>query len=417
MRTSAQIDEALSFPGDLGPVLGRAGEDERLRTEMLEALRPAEARADDPTAFRRDVRWPLTLALLSKVGSHRVRLANGLVFEVGADSRIEKALLLSPDAHPDHVWEPQTTKLLQALAEEGRPALVGGAYIGDHALFLAHALAPRNAQVHAFEPMGSALRRLVTNAELSEIENLTVHRLALWDESGVQLGLKGPPALAAASPERSSTDRSERVESITIDDYIQSTGLAELGILMLDTEGGEERALVGAGELLTRPVPAAPHCIFEIHREYVDWSAGLERTEIVRLLADRGYVSFAIRDVHGTVSMRNQPIEVIPVDHVWLGGTAARVQSSRDQGCWPPRPARAARRDRREPQAAARPRPRTPPSDAGLLTRSQHRWPRSPFSAGQASSGPRWSGASRPSALITMYRVETKTSAAAISAL
>jgi hypothetical protein len=63
----------------------------------MEALRNAEARADDPTAFRLEVRWPLILAMLAKAGTHRMRLANGLVFEVGPDSWIEQAFLATKD--------------------------------------------------------------------------------------------------------------------------------------------------------------------------------------------------------------------------------------------------------------------------------------------------------------------------------
>ncbi len=288
----------------------------------MDALREAEARAEHPAAFRTDVRQPLIEALLSEAGLHRVRLANGLVFEVGLESRIEEALLLSREAHPDHVWEPQTTKLLLALAEDGRAAVVGGAYIGDHALFLAKALARHGAggQVHAFEPMQSAFRRLIRNAELSAIDNLTANRLALWDASGADLSLAGPPALASTHPATDSVNGSETVASITLDDYVASRGLRSIGIVLLDIEGGEARALAGASDLLSRPFPDAPHCIFEIHRDYVDWSAGLESTEIVRFLTERGYRSFAIRDVHGNLPMKGQTIELIPVERVYVEG-------------------------------------------------------------------------------------------------
>lgn len=145
-RRSADVSgherfSALGEDGDLERALARAGEDERVRTEVMQALRGAEARAQDPATFRLEVRWPLTVAMLSKAGTHQVRLANGLVFEVGLDSRIEQAILLSSEAHPDHVWEPQTTRLIQALAKQRHQAIVGGAYIGDHALFLAKAVA------------------------------------------------------------------------------------------------------------------------------------------------------------------------------------------------------------------------------------------------------------------------------------
>src|SRR5215203_3394012 len=125
----------------LATALSVAGKNERLRNVIFDALRQAEIEADNPAIFREQVRWPLILSLLSEVEAHRVVLENGLIFDVGPDSRIEKALLLSTDAHPDHVWEPQTTKLLMALAAGASNVIVGGAYIGDQVVFLAQVAA------------------------------------------------------------------------------------------------------------------------------------------------------------------------------------------------------------------------------------------------------------------------------------
>lgn len=307
----------------LAQALAMAGRNERLRKAMFDALRQAEAEADDPSSFREQVRWPLILALLSEVGSERVVLENGLIFEVGADSRIEQALLLSPVEHPDHVWEPQTTKLLTTLAADAAHAIVGGAYIGDHVLPLAHVMAERTppGQVHAFEPMKQTFARLLRNLELNHIHNVAAHRLGLWDSSNTTLSVEGPMALASSVPldeEEGSAD--EVIKSVTIDDYVNSRQLERVGLIMLDTEGGEERALRGAVELLNRPGTQAPHIVFEIHRHFVDWSDGLENTSVVKLLTSRGYMVFAIRDFHSNYPMAGQPIEIIPVDRVYLEG-------------------------------------------------------------------------------------------------
>jgi hypothetical protein len=93
----------------IAPALATAGTDERFRNSIFDALRQAEIDSDNPAQFREQIRWPLILALLSEAKTHRVVLQNGLVFEVSPDSRIEKALLLSTDAHPDHVWERETS--------------------------------------------------------------------------------------------------------------------------------------------------------------------------------------------------------------------------------------------------------------------------------------------------------------------
>jgi FkbM family methyltransferase len=295
--------------------------DERLRVRVFDALREAEAHASSPAEFRERVRWPIIQALLRTCGTHRVELSNGLIFEVGPDSRIEQALLLSPDRHPDHVWEPQTTKLLVAIGAQATHVIVGGAYIGDQVLPIAKACGSRAQPgvVHAFEPMNKAFGRLLRNLELNALTNVEVHRAALWDCTGASLSLEGDPALAC-SRAAGDNDNTEQVTSLTIDAYVRARQLESVGLIMLDTEGGEEKALEGARQTLERPYPESPTVVFEVHRNFVDWSKGLENTSIVRLLTSRGYRVFAIRDFQSNVPMANRPVEVVPIDRVYLEG-------------------------------------------------------------------------------------------------
>jgi FkbM family methyltransferase len=307
----------------LAQALAMAGENQELRSAIFDLLRKAEAEADNPARFREQVRWPLILSLLSRVKNHHVVLENGLVFEVYADSRIEQALLLSPVAHPDHVWEPQTTKLLIALANDAAHVIVGGAYIGDHVLPLARAAAAHlpAGVIHAFEPMQHAFNRLLRNLDLNNITNVVPHRLGLWDHTDTNLSLDGYLALASSVPvEEVEGEPGEVVKSVTIDSYVKSRQLESVGLIMLDTEGGEEKALQGARELLSRPSPESPHVVFEIHRSFTDWSNGLENTSIVSLLRSLGYTVFAIRDFHSNYPTAGYPIEIIPAAFVYLEG-------------------------------------------------------------------------------------------------
>ena len=306
----------------LSKALAEAGRDDSLRNKIFEALRCAESSTDEPTTFKESVRWPIILAMLSEKKTHIVTLANGLMVEVSPDSRIEKAFLLSSVAHPDHVWEPQTTRLLIQLASTASNIIVGGAYIGDQVLPMAHAISGANqGMLHAFEPMSAAFARLSRNLELNSIENVIANRLCLWDTTGEILGLDGPLALAssfavvigAAAPDNSAS-------SITIDEYVRTKHLDSVELIMLDTEGGEERALKGAVGLLALERLRAPNIVFEIHRNFVDWSTGLPNTSPIRMLTDYGYDVFAIRDFHDNVPTSDCPIEIVPIDRIYLEG-------------------------------------------------------------------------------------------------
>ncbi len=305
--------------GVLPYALAEVARDQVLRDSLFDSLREAEARSNDPNWFREHVRWPVILGSLREAGVHRVRLSNGLVFEVGADSRIEKALLLSPAREPDHVWEPQTTRLVVALAAGADNVLVGGAYIGDHVLPLAQAVSPRGT-VHAFEPARHPFERLGRNVELNRLDNVRVHRAALWDRDGGALHLSGDFALAETSETTPARDHDEVAEAMTIDAYVRREGLSGLELVQLDTEGGEERALAGGRETLSRPKDSAPNLVFEVHRRHVDWSEGLPNTSLVRMLSSLGYQAFGIRDVHGNFPMGDSPVEVVPAASVHLEG-------------------------------------------------------------------------------------------------
>lgn len=307
----------------LSAALAKVGRDARFRDEFLDALRKAEMKAEAPATFREEVRRPLMFALFADAGYHNVTLENGLVFEVRPDSRIEQALLLSSEARPDHVWEPQTTRLLVTLGMETSHVIVGGAYIGDHVLLIARAMSESGmpGTVHAFEPMESAYRRLVRHLELNSIDNVLAHRLGLWDRSDAMLDLEGDMALAAAvSADEQAEVSEEAVRSVSIDDYVKDRQLSSVGLVMLDTEGGEEKALLGARDLIARSSSEAPHLVFEVHRNYVDWTNGLENTSIIELLTSNGYEVFAIRDFHDNHRMAGRPIEIVPVDSVYLEG-------------------------------------------------------------------------------------------------
>ena len=306
MRTARQepgstrsIDAPVTAIGAL-EVLGR---DPGTRARVIEALLAYEDLHPRSTV-RDQVTGPIADALHAGVARLRKELSNGLIFEFPYRSTIARDFVLSVPERPDHVWEPQTTKALVELAHDD--VIVGGAYFGDQAIVIAHALGASGI-CHAYEPNHEQADALARNVALNGLTNVRVHTTGLWSDDHSQLRIVGDDALGGT------VAADGGVESTTID-LVDSD---RIGMIMLDVEGAELQILRGARRVLGEHVP---HVIFEIHRSYVDWSQGLERTEVAELLTGFGYHLYAIRDFQSNIDLADRPVELVPIATAHLDG-------------------------------------------------------------------------------------------------
>jgi FkbM family methyltransferase len=299
----------------LDDALARLGADPEMRESVVAACRDFEARAG--TAVREDVTGPIVDALHADAGVVTKELANGLVIEFLYRSKIARDFVLSVPERPDHVWEPQTTKLLLHLARDARNVVVGGAYFGDQAVPLAAAIAAQGGVCHAFEPDADQAGMLARNAERNGLSNLRVNVTALWDNDSPRLALSGYDAFASSGP---AADGERAVAATTLDTYLDRAGVDEVELLVLDLEGAELAALRGARRRLELPPGRAPQLVFEVHRSYVDWSQGLEQTEILRYLGELGYRAWAVRDFQSNRDLGGRPVELVAAETAYLDG-------------------------------------------------------------------------------------------------
>lgn len=290
------------------------GRDPVLRADFLALLQEAEKKLHYAGNIREEITGPVADALHEDGDIYEKTLADGTRFRFFYRTKIAREFLMSPEAHPNHVWEPQTTRLMLRLSAEcGNDVLIGGAYFGDHAILVAKNIAARGGKVHCFEPNTDQSGMLMQNIELNQLANLVVNRMGLWSRSHSRLKLDGFDSFANSVQAGEGEDG---FETIAIDDYCTSQN-RHLGLIQLDIEGGELAALQGAKKTLAED---GPDIVFEIHRHYVDWSNGLENAEIVRFLSDAGYTVFAIRDFNAHYDMGDKPIELIPANKVYLDG-------------------------------------------------------------------------------------------------
>jgi FkbM family methyltransferase len=290
------------------------GRDPTLRRELMDWLVQAEPRFDKTIPVRDEVTGPIIDALHDDADCYEKSLADGTKFEFLYRTKIARDFLLSKPVNPNHVWEPQTTRLLGYLAAQSTgDVLIGGAYFGDHAVVLGRQLQSRGRRVHCFEPNDDQRGMLERNAALNELTTLVIHSFGLWSESSKTLRLAGFDSFANGVL---AAEGESGFPTMSIDDYLISVG-RQLGLLMLDIEGAEHQAMIGAQRSLRSDRPSV---VFEVHRDYVDWSKGLESTPICRLLATEGYRLFAVRDFNTNQDMQGRCIELIPAATVYLDG-------------------------------------------------------------------------------------------------
>lgn len=289
------------------------GRNERVRDRFMRWL----ASVEEDLEFEGDVRdvitGPIMDALHTENDEFEKTLADGTKIRFLYRTKIARDFLLSDRERPTHVWEPQTTRLLQYLAANTKDdVLIGGAYFGDQAILVAKQIAGTGRVVHCFEPSTDQSAMLRTNIEINALNNIVVFQLGLWDTSSLRMKLDGFDSFANVV----SALGDEGFKTITIDDFASEQD-AHLGVIMIDIEGAELKALTGAQATLERDKPVV---VFEVNSLYVDWSNGLVNTPIGRLLSDFGYNLYGVRDFNSHQDMSGLPIELVPAETAYLGG-------------------------------------------------------------------------------------------------
>ena len=266
---------------------------------------------------REEITGPLVDALFDDNQIVRKTLSNGVIFDFLYRSKIARDFVMSVPEHPDHAWEPQTSRILINLAKSARQVVIGGAYFGDHAILIAREIAAAGGVVHAFEPNNEQRDMLDRNARLNALTNIISRPEGLWHNSTTNLKLFGYDSFATAE---SVDEDSDTFKTVTISDYLESIQVDHLDLIILDIEGAELSALQGAKQFLTQPSGDAPNILFEVHSNYVDWTNGLLKTPIAQLLIQNDYTLYGLRDFNSNYDLSDRPIELIPVESIHLEG-------------------------------------------------------------------------------------------------
>jgi FkbM family methyltransferase len=159
-----------------------------------------------------------------------------------------------------------TVQLLKRYLKRGDTFIDVGANIG-YISAVAVSLVGKQGQVHSFEPVSSHFHRLQRLSDLNPEYTLKVNHCALGEESGratLAISLEDMawnslvPGYTGSSP-----IRTEEVQVMRLDTYLESQNIEEVALIKLDTEGFELPILRGLQNFLDR-TERLPKIICEI---------------------------------------------------------------------------------------------------------------------------------------------------------
>lgn len=282
-----------------------------LRQQFIQSLIDFEIKGGHPQTNVRDITSGPLADELFMGEKFEKQLENGIKINFVYNSKIAREFLLSSPEVPNHVWEPQTTKLLLHFSKNARNVIIAGAYFGDQAIPVAHNI-KGGGVCHTFEPNKNNSDLIIENAKLNGLSNVLINNLALWNKSNEKLVFEGEDALASTITASEATENV--LHTITIDDYVTQNNVGEVNLLMIDVEGSEIKVLEGAKEMLLKHKPVV---VFETHSLYNDWSNGLGNSDSVKLMTDLGYEVYAVREFHQNIDTGEMPVELLPTNRTY----------------------------------------------------------------------------------------------------
>ena len=218
-----------------------------------------------------------------------------------------------------HGYEGSTSRVLTRFFEQGGIFFDIGANSGIYSLMAA--TFPQTIEVHAFEPMVTALNILQNNVRKNQFSKVRVNKLAIGDHEGtlelaVPRGIVLPTGSSAAGSgkfEDSSELFSEKVLLTTLDFYIERNGIKACDLIKIDTETTEPAVLRGASKTIAR---FRPKIVCEIIRE----SAA---REIESLCKDFGYDYYHLTE-QGPVQVTHLRPDLVNMNFLFLPANTPR---------------------------------------------------------------------------------------------
>ncbi len=167
-----------------------------------------------------------------------------------------------------------------------------GANIGAYTL-IASKLVEKTGMVIAFEPVNTINKMLIENIMMNDLTNITVEKKAVYDQNtNLELFISNEQNMGMSSILNHSHESGEKqkIEAITLDNYVQLKKLAKIDLVKIDIEGAEIHALKGMKQSL---VKFKPTLIIEISDGILE-NSSVKSNAIYDFLFDLNYVPYNI---------------------------------------------------------------------------------------------------------------------------
>lgn len=203
--------------------------------------------------------------------------------------------------------EPNEFAFLDAVLHPGSTFVDVGANDGMYTLFAARRVGAQGT-VLALEPSGREFERLQRNLQLNGLRNVRSLRIAASNRHGeatlrvAAYGHEGHNTLGSFVYETALL-REETVTVAPLDDVVERQGLAAVGAIKMDVEGGEFAALDGARNILARDHPIL---LLEVNDEMLR-RQGSSRDALTDLLHASDYETYVFDSVTGRPVPGAQP--------------------------------------------------------------------------------------------------------------
>ncbi len=237
-------------------------------------------------------RGALRVARATVQADEAYRGRDGFALKIDPEDHFQRMMLLG--------WfDPVLVAILRRYVGPGQVAIDAGGYIGYVTLHLAREVGPLG-QVHTFECDPRLINRIREHVRLNGYDWVRVNELAVSDRSEEQVRLNLADQLGWSSIQDDvwEAPRTAEVTTVALDDYVRSACIdpGEIGLIKLDIEGAELRALEGMRETLKRSSAA-------VIVEFQPWRVelgGRQPSELLGLMESCGYEPWVPRALEGS---------------------------------------------------------------------------------------------------------------------